>query len=93
MAKIMDEPQIITNSSTKMAKIMDEPQKITNSSTKTAKIMDEPQKITDSSTNMAKIMDESRKQFSPVKSAGSSVKGPASICRGKLPAPGLRTIA
>lgn len=37
------------------------------------------------------ISGKRQRQFSPVKSAGSSVEGLSSICRGKLPAPGLRT--
>ena len=72
---------------------MDEVQQFANSSTKVAEIMDEPLHFAVSSTNMSETMDEPRRQFSPVKSAGSSVKGLSSICRGKLPAPGLRTIA
>ena len=89
----MDETQQFAYSSTKKDEIMDEPLHFAVSSTKMTEIMDEPQHFDYSSTKTAKTMDEPRRQFSPVKSAGSSVKGLSSICRGKLPAPGLRTTA
>ena len=74
-----------------MAEIMDELLLFADSSTKTIENMDELQHFAISSTKTAEIPDESRRQFSPVKSAGSSVKGLSSICRGKLPATSLRT--
>ena len=52
----------------------------------------QPVRRTPDHTRTAMTPRNPRRQFSPVKSAGSSVEGLSSIRRGKLPAPGLHTI-